>query len=194
MAALADALREPRKARAVQRSRRRLAGAAAGLAALAAATALAIRYDVPRQVRAAFRPAVRTVERSVEKVEKAVEDARSSPPAPVPARPQPSPPTPAASQASTPASTTAKPRPPRPATVELLLKSSPPGARVVRLDTNERLGKTPLRLDVRRKEASVWLEMSLDGWHPVKFTVDLRKDNTANVEFKKASRKTPRKR
>ena len=61
------------------------------------------------------------------------------------------------------------------------------GARVVRLDTNERLGRTPLKLDVRRKEATVWLEMALDGWHPIRFAVDLRKDNTANVEFKKAS-------
>jgi hypothetical protein len=65
---------------------------------------------------------------------------------------------------------------------------------VTRLDTNERLGRTPLRLDVRRKEATVWLEMKLDGWHPVRFAVDLRKDNTANVEFKKASRKTARRR
>jgi hypothetical protein len=79
---------------------------------------------------------------------------------------------------------------PRHPTVELVLKSSPPGARVVRLDTNERLGRTPLKLDVRRKEATVWIEMSLDGWHPIRFAVDLRKDNTAHVEFKKASHRT----
>jgi hypothetical protein len=87
----------------------------------------------------------------------------------------------------------ARATPPRHATVELVLKSSPPGARVVRLDTNERLGRTPLKLDVRRKEATVWLEMSLDGWHSIRFAVDLRKDNTANVEFRKASHKTRRK-
>ena len=196
MAALAEALREPRKARAAARSRRQLGGAAAGVAALILATALAIRYDVPRQLRGAFTPAVRTVERSVEKsvdtVEKAVEAAKTPsqrpPPAPAPApAPDPSP----AAGSSAPATRKA---PPRPATVELLLKSSPSGARVTRLDTNERLGRTPLRLDVRRKEATVWLEMKLDGWHPVRFAVDLRKDNTANVEFKKASRKTARRR
>jgi hypothetical protein len=42
---------------------------------------------------------------------------------------------------------------------------------------------------VKRKEATVWLEMKLDGWNPVRFAVDLRKDNTATIEFKKASRK-----
>ena len=202
MAALADALREPRKARAAQRSRRRLAGAAAGLAAVAAATALAIRYDVPRQLRAAFNPAVRTVERSVEKAEKAVADARASARTSTPTAPPTSTPTPTSTPNPAPTSTSsraatsapAKPKPARPVTVELLLKSSPPGARVTRLDTNERLGKTPLRVDVKRKEATVWLEMKLDGWHPVKFTVDLRKDNTANVEFKKASHRTARRR
>jgi hypothetical protein len=65
---------------------------------------------------------------------------------------------------------------------------------VVRLDTDERLGRTPLVVDVRRKEATIWLEMQLDGWRPVRFQVDLRKDNTANVEFLKASKRTARRR
>jgi hypothetical protein len=76
--------------------------------------------------------------------------------------------------------------------VELLLKSSPAGARVVRLDTKERLGRTPVRVDVPRKAATVWIEMTLDGWRPVRFAVDLRKDNTATVEFLRASRRTSR--
>jgi len=185
MAALADALREPRKARAAERSRRRLAGAVAGVAALAAAAALAVRYDVPRQLRAAFTPAMRTVQSSVEGARSAAEEGASklvqtSPSTPTPAKPT------STATAKAPARTT----PARPATVELLLKSSPAGARVVRLDTNERLGRTPLRVDVRRKEATVWIEMTLDGWRPVRFAVDLRKDNTANVEFLRASRRT----
>ncbi|HEX9049013.1 MAG TPA: serine/threonine-protein kinase [Anaeromyxobacter sp.] len=221
MAALADALREPRKARAAQRSRRRVAGIAAAVAALALAAGLAVRYDVPRQLRAAFRPAMRTVQSSVEgaredaketaqearaaaseakaALERGAEDAAqragqaasklAAPPAPThPAQPAPS-----ASQTSQPvAKAPARATPPRHATVELVLKSSPPGARVVRLDTNERLGRTPLKLDVRRKEATVWLEMTLDGWHPIRFAVDLRKDNAANVEFRKASHRTGR--
>jgi len=195
MAALADALREPRKARAAERSRRRLAGAVAGVAALAAAAALAVRYDVPRQLRAAFTPAMRTVQSSVEGARSAAEEGASrlvqdspststspSTPAPTPAKPT----------STATAKAPARAAPARPATVELLLKSSPPGARVVRLDTKERLGRTPLRLDVRRKEATVWIEMTLDGWRPVRFAVDLRKDNTANVEFLRASRKTAR--
>ncbi|HET8542200.1 MAG TPA: serine/threonine-protein kinase [Anaeromyxobacter sp.] len=189
MTALADALREPRKARFAARARRRLAAAAGGVVALVAAVVLAIRYDVPRQLRGAFAPAVRTVQSSVEEARTAAEHAASklatAPPAPAPApastsRPAASPPK------------SARAAPARPATVELVVKSSPPGARVVRLDTRERLGRTPLRVDVRRKESTVWLEMTLDGWRPVRFAVDLRKDNTANVEFLKASRKTRR--
>jgi serine/threonine-protein kinase len=67
--------------------------------------------------------------------------------------------------------------------VELSLRSSPSGAKVVRLDTGERLGKTPLRVDVPKKGATVWIQMTLDGYQPIKFTVDLRRDNSANVTF-----------
>jgi hypothetical protein len=69
-------------------------------------------------------------------------------------------------------------------TVELVIRSSPPGAAVVRLDTGQRLGRTPLKLNVARKEAVIWIQMRLDGHAPVKFAVDLRKDNTANVTFR----------
>jgi serine/threonine-protein kinase len=67
--------------------------------------------------------------------------------------------------------------------VELALRSSPAGAKVVRLDTGERLGRTPLRIDVPRKAATVWIQMALDGYQPIKFAVDLRRDNSANVTF-----------
>ncbi len=73
--------------------------------------------------------------------------------------------------------------------VELLIRSSPPGASVVRLDTGQRLGKTPLRVNVARKAAEVWLRLTLDGYKQVKFAVDLRRDNTANVALHGVAKK-----
>ncbi len=69
-------------------------------------------------------------------------------------------------------------------TVELYLRSSPAGAAVIRLDTGQRIGKTPLRVNVAGKEAVVWIQMALDGYQPVKFAVDLRRDNAANVTLR----------
>jgi hypothetical protein len=63
---------------------------------------------------------------------------------------------------------------------------------VVRLDTGQRLGKTPLRSDVARKAATVWLQLRLDGYVPVKFAVDLRKDNAATVTLRRAGKKSGR--
>ncbi|HEY6005678.1 MAG TPA: PEGA domain-containing protein, partial [Anaeromyxobacter sp.] len=80
----------------------------------------------------------------------------------------------------------------RAATVELLVRSTPTGASIVRLDTGQRLGKTPLRVNVPKKNANVWLKLTLEGYAPVRFVVDLRKDNTASVTLrgaKKAARK-----
>jgi hypothetical protein len=54
---------------------------------------------------------------------------------------------------------------------------------VVRLDSGERLGRTPLRLDLPRRAATVWLRMALEGYAPVKFEVDLRRDVLANITF-----------
>jgi serine/threonine-protein kinase len=200
MAALAEALRERQDVRAPRRSRRRLAAAAAALGAVGVAGALAVRYDVPRQLRAGFQPAVRTVQGAAERARSAAAAAAVSATPSATATSTATPQTiPTATSSPTPAPPTVSGSPPRtpprasvrPATVELLLRSSPAGARVVRLDTNERLGKTPLRIDVRRKASTVWLEMTLDGWQPVRFAVDLSKDNTANVEFRNPSRKTP---
>jgi len=184
MAALAEALRAPRKARTQARSRRRLAAALLALAALGAGGAAAIRYDVPRQLRAALAPAWRSVQSSV--------DGARMPDLSIPTSTSRSPGDGAGSSASSRATASAAPA--RPATVELLLRSTPPGARVVRLDTSERLGRTPLRIDVPRKAASVWLQMTLEGWEPIRFTVDLRKDNTANVEFRRPPKKAARRR
>ena len=72
------------------------------------------------------------------------------------------------------------------------MRSTPPGATVVRLDTGKRLGKTPLRARVPRKEATAWIELRLDGYAPVKFTVDLRRDSSANVTLKGATRRAKR--
>jgi hypothetical protein len=77
-------------------------------------------------------------------------------------------------------------------TVELRLKSTPPGATVVRLDSGRALGKTPLHLDVPRKAATVWFQLRLDGHTPVKFSADLRKDVAANVTLERAGGKKKR--
>ncbi len=82
------------------------------------------------------------------------------------------------------------PAPRRVPTVELAVRTTPTGARVTRLDTGERLGRTPIRLNVPRKAATVWIQVALDGWTPIKFAVDLRKDNAANVTFQPAKRTT----
>jgi hypothetical protein len=76
--------------------------------------------------------------------------------------------------------------------VELLVRSTPAGASIVRLDTGQRLGKTPLRVNVPRKSANVWLKLTLEGYAPVRFVVDLRKDNTANVTLRGAKKSAKR--
>jgi hypothetical protein len=72
--------------------------------------------------------------------------------------------------------------------VELRIKSTPPGATVVRLDTGNRLGKTPLKMAVPKKAATVWLELRLADHAPVKFQGDLREDVVANVALRRAKR------
>ena len=89
---------------------------------------------------------------------------------------------------------TAPARPATRPTVELLLRSTPPGARVVRLDTGERLGTTPLQ-GGRPAQGGVALGRDDARRVPkVKFEVDLRRDTTANVAFERASRRTSRRR
>ncbi|HSM93564.1 MAG TPA: PEGA domain-containing protein [Anaeromyxobacteraceae bacterium] len=125
------------------------------------------------------------------------EPAKPAPPAkeppPTEAPPKEPSPTPAAAEpAARPKAPVATPQ--RPATVELTIRSTPPGARVTRLDTGERLGRTPVRVNVPRKAANAWIQVALDGYQPVKFAVDLRRDNAANLTFQGAKRPLPRRR
>jgi len=212
MGALADALREP-EIRAGGASRLRLllpVGAALAVAAFAA-----VRLGVPQRISAARESAGKVARELVDDARAAVlpEPRREGAagngqrvPA-APARP-PQPPAPASparplhaassSTASRPAlAASSRPRggaaaSTRRAAVELDLRSTPAGATVLRLDTGERLGKTPLKVNVAQKPAKVWLQMRLDGYTTVKFAVDLRSDASANVALKRVASKTAR--
>jgi hypothetical protein len=72
--------------------------------------------------------------------------------------------------------------------IELRIRSTPAGATVVRLDTGKRLGKTPLKLDLPRKAATVWVQLRLEDHVPVKFAADLEKDVVANVNLERAKK------
>jgi serine/threonine-protein kinase len=176
MAELAEALRGRRPPSAGEPGRRRLPVAALAAVALLAVAAVAVGLGLPERLRDRVAPAWRALRERVD-------GATSTRPSPSPA--------PTATRA-TPSPAPARPAP-RP-TVELLLRSTPPGAKVVRLDTGERLGTTPLRVDVPRKAASLWIEMTLAGFQRVKFEVDLRRDTTANVAFERAPRRASRRR
>ncbi len=200
MAALAEALSSPGRAdkSGVFGFPRRLAAAAAALAVIAALIGLGARLRVPDRIRDGLGLATKSVQEASKSVQDLVEKAPSLvPPSPSPKAPAPTASAPARRPApeerEPPAPRSKSSSRPRPATVELHFRSSPSGARVVRLDTGQRLGRTPLRLDVPRKSGNVWIQMTLDGYHPVKFTVDLRRDNTANVTFRGA-KKTARRR
>jgi serine/threonine-protein kinase len=156
-------------------------------------------FDLPAKGRATLERARRGWQTLVEERKARLADPKKGAAEAAPAKgterePEPAaePPRRAAEPAPAPAKAAA-PAPKRPAKVELDLRSSPSGARVTRLDTGERLGRTPLKVQVNRKAATVWIQMTLDGYKPIKFTVDLRKDNSANVTFVGAKR-TPRRR
>jgi serine/threonine-protein kinase len=217
MESLAEALRTPRRRR-VAVPRRWLAAAAAAAIVAAGIAFVALRPGFARQIGAAIRSSWKSVpklaptaptsppaqpERSA-----AVSGAESkAPPTPTspPAHPERSAAAGGAESKGTPTKSSTRATPaPRTSTgpmspqrlvatlrtVELILRSSPPGAAVVRLDTGQRLGKTPLKLNVARKEAVIWIQMRLEGHAPVKFAVDLRKDNTANVTFRSSAKTT----
>ena len=193
MSALAEALRAllPSSPRARRRPRWALGGVAVAAALLAGILA-AQRHGAP-ELESAVRPAERAARALVEDVRVAV--APESKPAPSSARSATQPAAPAP-QASPPARIAAKPQPaapsaaPRRPRVELRLRSTPPGASVVRLDTHERLGRTPVQVDVPRKASRVWIRMRLDGYAPVEFAVDLRKDAAANVELRRLRKRS----
>jgi hypothetical protein len=211
MAALGDALRARARPRRAAPSLR-LVAAGAALAALVAGGAAAVRLGLHRRVLDAFGPVMRTVGGPVAlrresgsggpttRKDTAPTGAASGGPA---TRKEPSAATAAPHAASSaPAAPTSRGSgsshaaagpASRPATVELLVRSTPAGASVVRLDTGQRLGKTPLRVNVPRRAANVWLKLTLDGHASIRFVVDLRKDNTANVTLRGATKKAARK-
>jgi serine/threonine-protein kinase len=177
---------------------RRLVGAALALALLGGLAGLGWRYDVPGRVRATYDKARRgwqtlVAERAKPGAPAAAEPRREPerPPAPAaepPVRRAPEP-APAPAHAKAPAP---PPAPKRPPTVELAIRTTPSGARVTRLDTGERLGRTPIQVNVPRKAADVWVQVTLDGYKPIKFIVDLRKDNAANITFQGVKKTTRR--
>ncbi len=206
MAALAEALREPHGAQRPARSRRFLPRAVVA-ALLAAATLFVIARGYPARVISAIASSQKSGRELSSRIAPPV--ATPSPPRAAPSTPEPEStatstrtPTSTPTRNSTTTSTSTSTHAAAPssrtssshhaASVELTLRSTPSGATVTRLDTKERLGKTPLRVKVPRKVATVWLQMSLDGHSPRRFAVDLRKDNTANVALprsKKAARR-----
>jgi serine/threonine-protein kinase len=183
MAALAEALRSPQ--RLVRAGLLGRAAPFAAVGALGVGVWAAFASGVPGHVGDALGSGWRSLRGIASRAKEPAEElaarakAAASAPAPRPA-PTPSPPPRAAE--------------PRPATVALTLRSTPPGATVVRLDTGERLGRTPLHVKVARRAAHVWLRMSLEGRGQVKFAVDLRKDNVADIEFKRVKKTVRRRR
>lgn len=74
-------------------------------------------------------------------------------------------------------------------TVELELRSTPSGAKVVRLDTGELLGRTPLRVKVSQRSREVRLRFTLDGYDPGSATASLRSGGKVSVTLRKPARR-----
>lgn len=191
MGELAEALRAARAAcagtgaaGAVRRRGGRAVALALAALALVAAGVAAVVLGIPQRVAGRAAGAWTSVRDLV--------DEATTTPAAAPPRTQAAAPPRAHAAAPTRAPAAATPAPARPAprpTVELLLRSSPPGAKAVRLDTGEELGTTPLRVNVPRRAGSLWIEVRLAGFDPVKLEIDPRRDTTANVTFERSRRK-----
>jgi serine/threonine protein kinase len=69
------------------------------------------------------------------------------------------------------------------ATVPLNLSSTPSGARVVRLDSGEELGTTPLTTRIPKLERQVTIRIELPGYQPVERTVWLDAASSAEVQL-----------
>ncbi|RKH56656.1 serine/threonine-protein kinase [Corallococcus aberystwythensis] len=63
--------------------------------------------------------------------------------------------------------------------VTLTVHSSPPGAKVVRVDTGEELGTTPLTKALRRQAVPPQLRVELAGYVPLERAVELKQDAAA---------------
>jgi serine/threonine-protein kinase len=211
----------PRRGRSRSRRLLAPAAAAAAAAALVVVGVVAIRAGLARRVSPLLEPAGRAAQALVAEARSAASPDQPPPhaepaeepagtvgtaerrapelpaaaPTRAPAHAEPRPRAEAKAPSPAPQRAEAKaraPSAPRVATVELHVRSTPPGASVVRLDTGQRLGKTPLRSDVARKAATIWLQLRLEGYLPVKFAVDLRKDNAAAVTLRRAGKKPAR--
>ncbi len=201
MAALAEALRSPQPRAGPGLLSARAAAPYAAIAALGLGLWATFASGVPGRLGVTFGSGLRSLRAALPQVAVPAADSAARPkaasaPAPAPAptptpKAPPSPPPKASPSPSAKAPVTPPPRPAQ-ARVELRLRSTPPGATVVRLDTGERLGRTPLSVKVARKAAVVWLRMSLEGRGQVKFAVDLRKDNVADIEFKRVKKTVQR--
>ncbi len=190
MAALAEALRTRSGLKAEEGPRSRLLPLAAAAALLGGAGWAAARYGVPARLGEWLGPARRAVPAQAP-VAKAPAPERE-PPARPPETRAPEPP-PGRTAAATPPARS-QPRPQRPATVELDLRSRPQGATVVRLDNGELLGKTPLKVKVHRKPGDVAVRFTLDGYEPATASVDLQDGGRASVSLKKVAKKKSAKR
>ncbi len=73
--------------------------------------------------------------------------------------------------------------------VEIELYSIPPGAKVVRLDTGESLGRTPARVRVLKKSGDISLRFTLEGYAPIQASVDLATGGSASVAMRKLDKK-----
>jgi len=182
MASLAEALRGSAKDLGAGGAGRRLAALAAAIVLAGAMAVAAVRYDVPRAVRSLAAEAMRLVAPGPgTKPAQAVKlpHAASSPPA---ASPTPGPSSSAAGPSSTksvaPQAAHHRRRPER---VELDLSSKPSGASVIRLDTGEKLGTTPVRVKVRRGSGELALRFTLEGYQPATASVDLKSGGSAKV-------------
>jgi Protein kinase domain/PEGA domain len=190
MAALAEALRTRSGLKAGAGPRSRLLPLAAAAALIGGAGWAAVRYGLPARVGEWLRPVRRAVEAPVAKAP--IPD-RLPPARPPETRvPEPAPARPAAVTPARPARSQAKAQ--HPATVELELRSKPKGATVVRLDTGELLGKTPLRVKVHRRAGDVAVRFTLDGYEPATASVDLQGGGRASVSLKKAAKRKSAKR
>jgi len=187
MASLAEALRSSAKDLGRGSAGRRLAALAAAILLAGAVALAAVRYDLPRAARSLAAEVMRRVApRQGAGPAQAVNVPRAapSPPASSPAPGH-------GTRAAGPSTTTAKSVAPqaahrrrRPERVELDLHSKPSGAWVIRLDTGEKLGTTPLHVKVRRGLGELALRFTLDGYQPATASVDLKSGGSANVTLR----------
>jgi hypothetical protein len=78
---------------------------------------------------------------------------------------------------------TSRAPPPVPAKVRLEVRTDPAGAKVMRLDTNQPLGETPLDLQLERADGDVPLRIERDGFQTLERTVRLERDNTIDLSL-----------